>query len=324
MSSTDYQPSDSKVTNELIAEAAAWVAILHGPSRTRSAERGFAQWLKRSDSHAIAFEEATQIWEEARALPRPRRLRSYRQAPRGTFMMRQIGVAALALFILGIGAWYLMRDTSIATGIGEQRVLALADGSRVILNTQTRVVVKYSDEARRIELKEGEALFEVAKRPERPFYVTAGDRTIQALGTSFAVRRDKDRVAVTLVEGKVTVAPTAQLEKTVPTVVLTPGERVLFSREKQAQTDHPSMDKVLAWQRREVAFTDVALAEAIAEMNRYSREPLVAQIADGQRQPIRVTGLFRAGDSMSFARAVAAAYQLDVVEQGDEIRLVAR
>jgi transmembrane sensor len=318
----ERKPTEPKVTPELIAEAAAWVAILHGPNRTHATERGFTQWLKRSDSHAKAFEEATEIWEEARALPRPRRLRTYRRPPRRNFFARLLPVGALLLVVMGAGIAFLMRDTSVATGIGEQRVLALEDGSRVILNTQTRVSVNYNKEARRVELEKGEALFEVAKHADWPFYVTAGDRTIRAVGTSFAVRRDQGRVSVTLVEGKVTVATTAEPTSTTPPVVLTPGERVVFAREKPAQTDHPPIEKLLAWQRREVALTDVALADAIIEMNRYSREQLVAQLPDDR--PIRVTGLFRAGDSMSFARAVAEAYQLDVVKEDGEIKLVAR
>lgn len=217
---------------------------------------------------------------------------------------------------------FLIRDTGVATGIGEQRVLALKDGSRVILNTQTRVSVNYNKAARRIELKEGEALFEVAKHANWPFYVTAGDRTIRAVGTSFAVRRDRDQVSVILVEGRVTVATTAEATVATPPVVLTPGDRIVFAREKATRTDHPPIEKLLAWQRREVALTDVALTDAITEMNRYSRERLVAQLPDGP--PIRVTGLFRAGDSMSFARAVAEAYQLDVVKEDGEIKLAAR
>jgi len=322
MSVTERRSTEPNVTPELIAEASAWVAILHGPNRNRSTERGFAQWLKRSECHAKAFEEATEIWEEARGLPRPRRLRTYRRPPPSSFFTRHLAFGAVLLVLMGAGVAFLMRDTGVATGIGEQRVLALEDGSRVILNTQSRVIVQYNEAARRIELKEGEALFEVAKRSDWPFYVTAGDRTIRAVGTSFAVRRDKDRVAVTLVEGKVTVTPTAAETEAVPPVALTPGERVVFAPEKPAETDRPAIEKLLAWQRREVALTDAALSDAIAEMNRYSRERLVAQLPDAGT--IRVTGLFRAGDSASFARAVAEAYQLDVVEQGGEIRLVAR
>lgn len=155
MSATERNPIGPNVTPELIAEAAAWVTVLHG---THATEHRFAQWLKRSDSHAKAFDEATEIWEQARALPRPRRLRTYRRPSRPNFFTRHLAVGALLLVLLGAGVAFSIRDTGVATGIGEQRMLALKDGSRVILNTQTRVRVNYSKAARRIELKEGEAV----------------------------------------------------------------------------------------------------------------------------------------------------------------------
>jgi transmembrane sensor len=322
MSAPEPGTAGAGVTRELIAEAAAWIAILHGPNRTRSAEQGFAEWLKRSGDHAKAFEEATDIWEQARGLPRPRVLRSQRRSSPPRFLMRNWVLASLLFVFMSGGIFLLMRHEAVSTGIGEQRVLVLEDGSRVILNTRTEIRMHYTDAARRIELTQGEALFEVAKRPDWPFYVTAGDRTIRAVGTAFAVRLDANRVAVTLVEGQVTVAPTLETKKPVAPVALKPGERAVFAPEKPVQTDRPQIEKVLAWQRREVALTDVSLADAIAEMNRYSREPLVAGIPT--TRPIRVRGLFRAGDSMSFARAVAEAYQLEVVEGDGEIRLVAR
>ena len=321
MSVADRSPTGPEVTPELIAEASAWLSVLHGPNRNRATERGFTQWLNRSDSHKKAFEDVTEIWEEACALPRHSRVRTSSRPQPPRHFLRYVAPIAALLAGLAVGIYFVMRDAGVTTGIGEQRVLALEDGSRVILNTQTRVVIDFDKKTRRIELKQGEALFEVAKQPDRPFLVIAANRTIRALGTSFAVRRDQDQVAVTLVEGKVTVASASAATGTAapPPVALTPGERVVFAPEKPLQTDHPPIEKLLAWQQRQVALTDVSLAEAIREMNRYSREPLVAHLPD--HRPIRVTGLFRAGDSLSFARAVAGAYQLDVVEQDGEIRL---
>jgi transmembrane sensor len=127
--------------------------------------------MKKGASHACAFEEATGIWEEARNLPRP--------------------------WLLPVGATvHLQGQAGVGTNIGEQRVLALEDGTRVILDTDTRVVVSYDGHIRSVELKEGEALFEVAKRANWPFVVTAGDRRIEALGTSFVERRHDRQLAV--------------------------------------------------------------------------------------------------------------------------------
>src|SRR5262249_40880821 len=147
---------------------------------------------------------------EARNLPRPRRLRDLRDVPRGISVFQKTAWTAAALAAIVLGIFLYQQNAGVATGVGEQRMLALDDGTHVILNTDTRVRVDYERDARRIELDKGEALFEVAHDAARPFFVTAGDRRIQALGTSFAVRRDESQVAVTLVDGKVTVASLAR------------------------------------------------------------------------------------------------------------------
>lgn len=332
---SDSPGAEPKVTADLMAEAAAWLAVLHGPSRTSATERGFQQWLKKSAHNAQAFEEATAIWEEAGNLPRPKRLHGAFKTERGRQSFLQQTLAAAALLVIAtVGAFIYVRNAGIQTGVGEQRVLALEDGTQVILNTDTRVLVSYDRNVRKIELKEGEALFEVAKRPDWPFVVIAGEQRVEALGTSFVVRRDEQQLAVTLVEGKVAIAPAnasaraesaatsegANVSESQPSiVVLSPGQRLMISAGAPPEVDEPSLDKVLAWQRREVAFDDTSLADAIAEMNRYSRKPLV--LVTPEAASARVTGLFRAGDSLSFARAVGEAYQLEVAEEGGRIVL---
>lgn len=312
--------SPADVTPALIAEAAAWISVLHGPRRTTEMERGFAQWLKTSVGHRRAFEEATQIWEESRAIARPLSLRRPPVDERSSTPLRNYLLPAAACLVLALVAtWFLVSNPAVTTDIGEQRALTLDDGTRVILNTHSRIVVSYGRRQRQVELTEGEALFEVAKRPDWPFVVTVGEHQVRALGTEFAVRRDADRVAVTLVEGRVAVTSRTDENATAQATNLVPGERLTFLGGAAPRIDKPQVDKVLAWQRREVAFDNVALADAVAEMNRYSRVPLVA--LGGSMASIRVTGLFRAGDSLSFARAVADVFQLRVNEEQGRIVL---
>ena len=298
-----------KPTRELIAEAAAWVAVLHGANRTTASERGFREWLGKSAAHARAFEEVTQIWEESRTLRRPRTLHAAPRRPHFAWY----AVAATAIAAFALVTLHYFRDTSIATGIGEQRLLVLEDGTRVTLNTDTRLLVSYDRDSRRIDLKEGEALFEVAKRPDWPFIVAAGSRQVRALGTTFLVRSDAHRLAVTLVEGKVAVSG-AMLQ---PPTIATPGERITFIDSEPPKLDTLPVTKALAWQRREIALDDMSLGDAIAEVNRYNRVPVVTTLRNAN--DIRVTGLFRSGDSISFARAIARVYHLEVSEEPDRI-----
>lgn len=320
--SVDRSASEPRVTAAMIAEAAAWLAILHGPNRTAAVEQGFAKWLRTSPAHARAFEEATDIWEESRNLPRPAGLRAVTKRS----VARPLLALAAAAVVAVIGVLLHFKLAGVATELGEQRALILEDGSRILLNTSTRVVVHYDERQRHIELKTGEAHFEVAKRPDWPFVVTTGTRRVTALGTAFTVRREPDRLTVTLVEGKVAVAPEAPAfgaspasAASEPTITLTPGQRAVFVADRLVALDQPDMQKVLAWRRQEVSFDDTPLADAVAEMNRYGVVPL--ELEDASAKEVRITGLFRAGDSRSFARAVGAVYQLDVTEADGRIVL---
>ena len=294
---------------ERLAEAGVWIARLHGDERDRDLEDAVRQWLQASALNARAFELATEVWDDAanlrRLLPlsisRPARRRSVSLAMAATLVMALAAVAALALYLYPDG---------VRTGVGEQRMLTLNDGTRVYLNTATHIYIHYDRHSRRVELESGEALFEVAKATDRPFTVTSGDGQVAALGTSFVVRRDDERLAVTLVEGKVTVNQT---------FTLTPGERLTLAPGEAARLDMPSLEKATAWRRGQVILDDTPLVAAVAEMNRYS--PIQLVIGQPEAGGLLISGLFQAGDSASFARAVAATYGLTAVNKGDRIVL---
>lgn len=299
------------------AEAAAWVARLHGPNRTPEVEAGLRRWLADDPEHAAAFERLTDTWERSAQLRRPAGDAARRQS-RPAFSPRLVrtalAAAAVACFAV-VGALLFLHNQVVTTGIAEFRTLTLDDGSRLYLNTNTRVRVHFDDEARRITLEQGEALFDVAKRPTWPFIVSVGGREIRALGTSFDVRHDQRDIVVTLVEGKVAVGPKQAKEP----IVLSPGERLTLAQANAPQIDRPPINHVLAWRRGQVVFDDTPLVEAVAEMNRYSRRLIRIDDADAHR--IRVSGIFNAGDSLSFAEAVGRAYRL-VVRFEDPERII--
>lgn len=314
------------------AEAAAWVARLHGSGRSHALEAGFRRWLKADPAHAAVFEMATEAWEIGGSLPGsavPRMADPFRERDCGRRSSRSYFAIAAALGALAVGAlFYLGRDHSvIATKVGEQRMLTLDDGTRIFLNTDTRLSVREDATGRRVRLDDGEALFDVAKDPHRPFVVAAGDREVVALGTSFVVRRDERRLTVTLVEGKVAVSPVhgarigAGEDSGAPpsiagepaAAVLAPGQRLTFVGRKPPQLDEPAMEKVTAWRRGEVILDKTRLRDAVEEMNRYSAVRLI--IDDAAAADIRVSGIFRAGDSARFAQAVGETYHLAVAHE---------
>lgn len=301
------------------AAAAVWVARLHGPNRTREAEAGVRRWLAEDPENAAAFELLTDTWERsARLRRRPGTHAERWEGPgfRISFARAALGtVAVIILAILGTVFFYT-RDDAITTGIGELRTLVLEDGTRLHLNASTRVHVRYDADFRRIRLERGEALFEVARQPQRPFIVTAGGREIRALGTSFIVRAHEQDLVVTLMEGKVKVTPK---EEKVEPIVLSPGQRLTLAEAQAPRIDRPPLEQVTAWKRGQVSLDNTPLADAVAEMNRYSRQRIV--IEDPAAAALRVSGIFIAGDSANFARAVARAYHLKVIEDPEVIVL---
>ncbi|WP_428510821.1 FecR family protein [Roseateles sp.] len=241
-----------------------------------------------------------------------------------------------SLLVLALQSW--RTGEVYATGVGEHRVVMLQDGSRMSLNTATKVRARLSSSQRLVEVEAGEALFEVVKDTSRPFLVTAGGTEVKATGTAFLVRLQPSSqevstsLEVTLIEGQVVLRPqSGQVAAAAGAgpVVMTAGERVRVdgamaaSGVSKVRVEGAGLDRAVAWTRGEASFDDVTLNEAVAEMNRYSSKPIVMVDAD-RLKALRVSGLFRTGDSASFARAVGALYGLDVREQSDRLELAPR
>ena len=204
------------VTPEIASEAAVWVARLHGPDRTKSMERECLAWQARSAAHRLAFERCTDTWQDVAGLT----LSTYATAarlqmpdrPEARSNTRRAALSSAVVASAALLAWRpWAHDKVYDTGIGEQRVVVLVDGTRMTLNTATSVSVSLTKTRRSVSVLHGEALFEVAKDPDRPFLVQVADASVVATGTSFLVRStsdgniNADAFGVTLIEGQVIV-----------------------------------------------------------------------------------------------------------------------
>lgn len=338
-----------RVTPEIAAEAATWVARLHGPSRSREMELQCLKWQARSAAHRHAFERCTETWME---VPNAARAGGFdagganRLAPekkgggrggrtnRGLFLLAAVAVVVVVTAAVTLGS----RDGSAdyRTAVGEAQTVMLDDGTRMSLNTDTRVRVVFSAKQRTVNIGAGEAAFEVAKDAQRPFVVRAGGSEVVALGTVFSVRLTTpgpnigESLSVTLVEGKVSVraAAGAGAGEVAPErpLVMNPGERIRLAKVGGAKTsatqqmDRPRLEQVLAWKRNEAMFDGATLAEAVAEMNRYSRNPVVL-VGDLAQADWQVSGQFRTGDNAAFADALAKLHGLVVHEREGRLEL---
>lgn len=214
-------------------------------------------------------------------------------------------VAALAVTAglqLGVST-RIMAD--YATGIGERFTIALADGSRLQLNTRAAAAVHYTDTVRLVELLDGEAAFRVEKNPARPFIVQAQGGEVRAVGTEFLVQKTAAGTLVTVVEGTVEVraAPDGQAEGS--TVLVAAGQRVRYSRAAGiGAVESADLRLATAWQRGKLIFESTPLAAVVDEINRY-RPGRVAVLSETlARHP--VSGVF---DLDQLDAAVAAIQQ---------------
>jgi transmembrane sensor len=309
------------------AEAAAWLARLHGPGRSAEMEEGFRAWLTADSQNARAFERASEYWDAtafvkpgsvSRVAPSNYILPKFR-ARAGTF---GIGGCIAAVSFLG---WFLLaRDPGLATAVGEQRMVALPDGSRVSLNTNTHLSVGFSKARRTIRLDQGEALFEVTKDSKRPFVVIAGSEEVTAVGTTFVVRRETSRVLVTMIAGKVAITgiprvPGATVGNSTAQF-LTAGERLTADAGAPTVIDEPRVEQVTAWRHGEIVLDNTPLSEAVEEVNRYGPGTLGV---DRSAVDYRVSGIFRIGDADAFVHALADLYHLNIVRKDNGIVLTA-
>lgn len=172
MSGTKTARQDPMPSEEVRAEAAAWIAQLHDERRSPDLEARVHAWLGESEEHRRAFNRMTEAWERSGSIRlRPRGDVAAEAGRRRRFTPRRAALAALLVLISAVLVYY-RRDNAVVTGIGQQQVRLLRDGTRVVLNTDTRIEVNYDEHARRVRLIRGEAWFDVAKRPTWPFLVS--------------------------------------------------------------------------------------------------------------------------------------------------------
>lgn len=315
-------------------EAAAWYAKLSAQRVSNAELTTFFAWRENSLNDA-AYTRIEALTTGVRALADDPRLQAIAETaarrPRGIGARlrglgqgrgaRTIGFGAALAAAAVIGAVLLGQagQQTYRTEIGERRAISLADGSTVELNTNSQVRVRLSKAQRSLILDRGQAMFVVAHDAGRPFVVTAGDTAVRAIGTRFEVYRADDAVRVTLAEGRVQVSQTgkagAQNTTRPAPVILTAGQRVDVARAAPAKPVVVDVAAATGWTNGRLTFKDVPLAEAVAEVNRYSRRQVV--LGPGAPADQRVNGEFDAGDTETFARGMAALLDLKSVPRPD-------
>ena len=306
--------------------AALWRSRREQPGWSEADQAQLDAWLDEATAHRVAWLRMSYGWEKAgrlgalkspnaRATPvRMPPLRRWRPAAMAAGLAVAVALGSL------VATEGLSGRKAYATELGGHATVPLADGTKIELNTDTKVRASLAEEQRTVWLDRGEAYFEVAHDASRPFVVYAGDRKVTVLGTKFSVRRDGERVTVAVADGKVRVEPVRPKTPAPPTVV-TRGD-VVIAEPSATLVTPKSIERVeseLAWRRGLLMFDKSSLGDAASEINRYNRKKLVVE--DNAAAAIRITGSFEAENVEAFARLLREAFGLTIQESEGEIRI---
>lgn len=228
------------------------------------------------------------------------------------------GVAAAAALtaVLGLRGGSTER---VATAPGEIRRLPLADGSIAAIDTDSELRIALAKDARRIDLRRGQAWFQVAKDRQRPFIVDAGIAKVQAVGTAFSVKRTKGGVRIAVTEGRVAIWAS---NASGAVSILDAGEFASFPSDGTAPVtgSAPSaIERSLAWREGEIALEGETLDEAVAAFNRYNQQQLI--VRDPALGKERLVGLFQLNNPVGFAMTLKATLDAEVTVTPTEIAL---
>jgi len=275
-------------------EAVNWHLRLTSGSADPSTAEACAQWRRQSPEHDQAYRDLEALWQQLpAALQADRRRRGRPSRRRPVWLRHGLGLAAAASLLVAALAglypdYWQQPWADYRTRIGEQSSVTLADGSVAHLNTDTALDVLWNDNERRVVLLRGEAEFDVAHDPQRPFRVIAGTTFTEALGTRFVVRYDGSSGSVSLLQGKVRSSRPSPHGAQADSAVLAPGQRLHFSASGLSAPEAVDSSAVAAWRRGRLIANFIALGEAIAEINRYRRVPIRLLDEELAQRPVNI------------------------------------
>jgi transmembrane sensor len=330
-------------------EAADWLLALQADEASDADRAEFIDWLRESSVHVAELLHVARLhrglatfghWSEIIGQPERAELRAERvvtlspplhqalagERRRRLVTGRRLAVAAAVAAIGVAAALFAMRfgGTLISTQSGERREVTLADGSAVDLAPDSEIRVRLLTQERLVLLGRGEVLFHVASNPRRPFIVTAADTQVRAVGTAFDVQRRPDDVAVTVVEGVVSVttrAPNGHAARAAP-LSLAAGNRVVISTATGAAgaVRRVRGGTAIAWVTNQLSFDNEPVADVVSSFNRYNQ--LQIQVLDPTLAGRRISGSFRTTDPESFVAFIKSVTGVAVVHRSANVILL--
>ncbi len=307
--------------NEAVREQAAqWFARTRDGALSTDQQAQFDAWLAEHVPHRQEYDLLAQLWSAADMLPRARlevlcQADPVRQLPRRRFIQKALA-AGIAIMAIGSGwmGWQHLQlnyQEQLHTALGERRQVDLPDGTRLELNSRTRLTVDFSSGQRRIELTAGEVMFSVAHDTSRPFVVSTFNGTVTVTGTRFDVRLDPTRTRVAVEQGSVKVQGSGSNQ-----ALLSAGLGSQIDAQGQVAAPYAVDAAALtAWRNGKLVFNDAPLSEVVEEVSRYRAQPL--RVAPGKVAALRLSSSFSADDTDALLRALPSILPVTIQANAD-------
>lgn len=331
---------EAKSEEQLEAEAATWFTTMHSGDVDSETRERFEAWLHGDRAHKIAYREFEQVYRDLDFVAEKAGIDvdaslGRKKSVWGSLIPEWLrnpvaggGAALASIVVMALVVTTVMPSQPVApviaepdyvTQVAEIRELVLEDGSVVTLGAQSQIETEFTATRRQVTLLDGEAFFEVAKDPSRPFFVAAQDTLVRVVGTKFDVKRSADIVHVSVLEGIVEVMKPNNIEETLASAdtadiekqVLTAGERVSAAR-RVALPEARQVEQVEpgSWRQGRLAYEDASLAEIIADLNRYHDRPI--RIASSDVGDLRSTLAFKTTEIDQVFDVMTAIHPIDV------------
>lgn len=306
---------DQHSARTIRTEAAEWFARMQNPKCTPETRNAWEQWYSADTRHELAYEQCRTLWLMTRDLKNDPDIARELANTHSQHAPVSYGFGAgKRWYMLGIAATFLvvtvaaflkfsLTHEEYTTRVAEQRVVQLPDGSTAMLNTDSSIVVHFTNNKRAIELTKGEAYFSVSKDHKRPFEVTTASGVVRAVGTEFNVALLNRRISVDVTEGvvefKTPTATETQLSAHVLTTHIKEGEAIRFHQGDASLNILPANTaRISAWQARKIYFSENTLEDAVAEYNRYTKEKII--ILNDELKYQKISGVFNIDDIDAF------------------------
>lgn len=316
-------------------------------------EAAFQEWLGQDPRHREEFSKLQSTWTTyggaVRVGATEALMEELTQLQMRRKRRRSVATAvAAALMVLGVGFWQRSRfEPAAIPGAGtivhrvEERLLD--DGSKIILRKGAQVDVLYAEHERHVALRNGEALFEVAKDSVRPFVVRVSGVDVKAVGTAFSISKDGRTVDVLVTEGTISVSPSLNVNHgadssfgpngidrvDVKPILVAAGNRILVEDSMKTESSlreevsRAEMERRLGWKAPRVEFNGTLLQDAVALLNREAegRTNVRLNVVDRELNAIRVSGTFRIDNLEGFVSLLKVGFGIKIEQEGEVLFL---